>query len=154
MVHSYHGLEPDSKSASHYLFTLLFIYQCLRHHFCWSLFIAESVQFLFQILASIHIRVASEWETVRLLGVYLQGGISYWGLGWALRVFVAGKWRTQQSSVLVSHRKMHKPGGLCGQQMPSCTLLTSYMWWLQWRNPMLGVVLVLPNIPELVLPKG
>lgn len=52
--------------------------------------------------------------------MYLQGEISYWGLGWVLRVFVERKWKTQKSKVLVSHRKMHKPGGLCGQ-LPSCS---------------------------------
>lgn len=44
MVHGYHGLEPDSKSAPHYLFTLfiIFFYHYLRRHFCWSLFIVVS----------------------------------------------------------------------------------------------------------------
>lgn len=71
MVHSYHVLEPDSKSAPHYLFTLFIIifYHYLRHHFCWSLFIVESVQFLCQTLAPIHIRVALEWETEAAGGV-------------------------------------------------------------------------------------
>lgn len=44
---------------------LLFFYRYLRPHFCWSLFIVESVQTLFQILAPAHIRVALEWETLR-----------------------------------------------------------------------------------------
>lgn len=71
MVHSYHVLEPDSKSAPHYLLTLLLLFlPLLKTSFLLeSLHCRESVQFLFQTLAPIHIRVALEWETEAAGGV-------------------------------------------------------------------------------------
>lgn len=84
MVHGYHGLEPDSKSAPRYLFTLFIIIIFLP---------LLKTSFL---LESLHCRVSanplsdscprSHQSCFRVgdsevLGVHLQGGISYWGLG-------------------------------------------------------------------------